>query len=98
MIWNKSDIRRARKVDLAPVLRGKGLHLKPLLDDNFLVVPYYDLFVKKSFWRWPSRNLSGNSIDFFIRVQGLSFNETMKLLSQYLPAQPVPAPEILSPP
>ena len=98
MIWNKSDIRRARKVDLAPVLRGKGLQLRPLLDDNFLVVTYYDLFVKKSFWRWPSRNLCGNSIDFFIRVQGLSFNETMKLLSRYLPAQPDPAPEIVSPP
>ena len=35
------------------------------------------LIVKDSYWRWPQRNLSGNAIDFFMRVLGLSFHDAM---------------------
>jgi len=87
-MWSKSDIRRARKVELAPLLARRGLQLKRLPNDNFLVVRYDDLFIKKSYWRWPSRDLHGNAIDFFILVQEMSFSQAMKLLSLYLsPAQ-----------
>ena len=88
MTWSKSDIRRARKVELAPLLSHRGLQLKRLADDNFLVVRYDDLIIKKSYWKWPSRDLYGNAIDFFILVQEMSFFQAMKLLSPYLsPAQ-----------
>ncbi len=30
----------------------------------------FNLIVKDSYWRWPERNLSGNAIDFFVRVVG----------------------------
>ena len=84
MMWKKSDIRRARKVELAPLLMQRGIQLKKLADENFLLPYYYDLIVKKSYWIWPSNNLGGNAIDFFISVQGMSFSQTMKLLSQHL--------------
>ncbi len=84
MMWSKSDIRRARKVDLAPLLIRKGIHLKELPNDNFLVPVYDDLAVKKSYWTWPSRDLHGNAIDFFTLVQGLPFSQAMKILSAHI--------------
>jgi len=38
-------------VELAPLLARRGLQLKRLPNDNFLVVRYDDLIIKKSYWR-----------------------------------------------
>ena len=93
MTWSKSDIRRARKVELAPLLARRGLQLKRLANDNFLVVRYDDLIIKKSYWRWPSRDIYGNAIDFFILVQEMSFFQAMKLLSPYIDSIECDRPE-----
>jgi hypothetical protein len=47
--------------------------------------------VKDSYWRWPAapkpgrggpeRDLSGNTIDFFVQVLGLSFHDAMKAIT-----------------
>jgi hypothetical protein len=29
-------------------------------------------------WRWPDRNLAGNTIDFFVQVLGMSFHDAMR--------------------
>ncbi|MFC1461355.1 hypothetical protein ACFLQR_02410 [Verrucomicrobiota bacterium] len=84
MTWTKSQIRQARKIKLAPLLKKRGLQLKPLPSDNFLVADHYDLLVKKSYWRWPSRDIEGNAIDYFMLVEGKSFNQTMQILSSGL--------------
>ena len=39
--------------------------------------PFSGLLLKDSYWRWPERNLSGNTIDFFVQVLGLSFHQAM---------------------
>ena len=49
--------------------------------DNFELSAYPGLIVKDSYWRWPERNLSGNAIDFFVQVLGMSFHETMRHLT-----------------
>ena len=80
MTWNKTEIRAARKVALAPLLLRRGLRLLPKPQDNFLVTTYDDLMVKDCYWRWPSRNLQGNAIDFFTLVERLSFQDAMAIL------------------
>lgn len=84
MTWNKSEIREARKKELAPLLQSRGLQLKPLTNNNYLVAEYDDLVVKKSYWRWPSRAIGGNAIDFFMLVEGKTFNQTMRVLTDTL--------------
>lgn len=79
--WTKEDIRAARKVALAPLLRARGHTLQPLPDQNYRVSHYDDLLIKESFWRWPSRDLEGNAIDFFVQVENKSFREAMDILS-----------------
>lgn len=77
MTWTKSQIQSARKIPLAPILRQKGFNLFELTGDNYRVDPYDDLFIKDSYWIWKSRNLHGNTIDFFMILQNLSFEQAM---------------------
>ncbi|MDD3953649.1 MAG: hypothetical protein PHY82_07030 [Lentisphaeria bacterium] len=83
MNWSKTEIRQARKLPLAPLLLQRGLTLRELSGENFLVLNYGDLTIRQSFWIWKSRQLQGNTIDFFIQVENLSFAQTMtELLGQ----------------
>jgi len=83
MTWNKSDIRKARKVPLVPVLVKRGYRLRKLEYDNFRVEKFGSLVVKHHFWIWKEKNLSGNAIDFFVAVEGLSFRQAMEILKRY---------------
>ena len=83
MNWKKNNIRKARKVELAPVLKNRGLTLVPQNDGNYIVSEHDDLVIKNWYWCWPSRNSSGNSIDYFVEIEGKSFNETMTILAEY---------------
>jgi hypothetical protein len=40
--------------------------------------------LKDSYWRWPERQLGGNTIDFYILVFGYSFNESMHQITPHL--------------
>jgi hypothetical protein len=42
------------------------------------VVQYQGLLLKASYWRWPDRDLAGNTIDFYVKVLGASFHDAMK--------------------
>ena len=76
--WSRRQIRAARAAELPPLLRRYGLRLQPAGADNFHVEMYAGLIVKRSFWRWPQRNMQGNAIDLFVNVLGFSFNEAMR--------------------
>jgi hypothetical protein len=67
---------------LVPLLRKRGFQLLELPADNFEVVAYKGLLLKDSYWRWPQRSLSGNAIDFFVQVLGLSFNDAMRQITE----------------
>lgn len=76
--WSREQIRNARAAELPPLLQRYGLRLHPTGADNFHVERYAGLIVKRSFWRWPERNMQGNAIDLFVNVLGMSFNEAMR--------------------
>ena len=78
--WSREQIRSARLAPLIPLLQKRGLQLIPREGGNFALPAFHGLIVKDSFWRWPERDLSGNAIDFFTQVLGLSFHEAMKLI------------------
>ena len=80
--WSKQQIRHARSVPLAPLLRKRGLNLLPLNAGNFAVEQHPGILVKESYWRWPDRELAGNTIDFFIRVLGMSFHQAMQEITR----------------
>ena len=82
MIWNRSDIRRARKMPLKPVLEQLGYRLQPLQSGNYLVSGLSpEIVVKDHYWICADTGSAGNAIDFLVRVQKTSFNEAMRLLT-----------------
>ena len=62
--WTREQIRAARMVELAPLLQRRGLALRDRGGGNNEVEQYKGLILKASYWRWPDRNLAGNTIDF----------------------------------
>ena len=82
MIWNRSDIRRARQTPLKPVLERLGYRLNPIANENYVVVGLaQDIVVKNHYWVCAHTGAVGNAIDFLVRVKGVSFNEAMRLLT-----------------
>ena len=79
--WSAEDIRRARQRELAPLLSGMGVVLQPLEDGNAMVVGEPGkLIIKENYWIKPETGESGNAIDFFVKIRGMPFVETIRLL------------------
>ena len=76
--WTRQQIRSARKAPLVALLQKRGLQLVELEAGNFQLPAFPGLIVKDSYWRWPDRNLAGNTIDFFVQVLGKSFDDAMR--------------------
>ena len=79
--WSRQQIRGARIAPLLPLLQKRGLQIVERPAGNFELAAYPGLILKECYWRWPERNLSGNTIDFFVQVLGLSFHEAMRQLT-----------------
>ena len=43
--------------------------------------PNNNVLVKESYWRWPQRNLAGNTIDFFVQVLEMTFHNAMRQIT-----------------
>lgn len=80
--WSHGQIRAARKSELAPLLKKRGLELIGREADNFEVCAFTGLIAKDCYWRWPEQGLSGNTIDFFVQVLGLSFHDAMRAITK----------------
>jgi len=81
MTWTHTEIRKSRKKVLKPILENLGYRLKPLKQNNYLVMNMPDkIIIKESYWINQVDGTSGNAIDFFVKLCGKNFNETMKLL------------------
>ena len=60
--------------------------------NNYEVVPengtatdLAGLVIKQSFWIWPDRNIAGNAIDYFVKVEGMTFNQAMQIITAAAP-------------
>jgi hypothetical protein len=76
--WTREQIRSARVAPLKPLLERRKLELFERQAGNFELVAYPGLIIKDSYWRWPERNLAGNTIDFCVQVLRLSFHNAMR--------------------
>jgi hypothetical protein len=84
-MFNKLQIRAARKMPLPPLLIHRGYKLHPIRNGNYSIVPDgsplpTDITIKESFWISDQLQCSGNTIDFFTRVEGLSFFDAMRVI------------------
>ena len=79
--WTREQIRSARRAPLRPLLQKRALAFLEKEAGNFELPAFPGLILKDSYWRWPQRELAGNTIDFFVQVLGLSFNDAMRQIT-----------------
>jgi hypothetical protein len=88
MTWTKSAIRAARKADLVAILSNRGYLLQPLKNGNFRIRPDSKrpaapagCLVKQNYWSWPERAMAGNTIDFLVHLEAMSFHQAMQVIA-----------------
>jgi len=82
MTWSRLEIRQARQIHLKPVLELLGYRLLPRPDGNYAIIGLaHEIIIKEHYWNCPDNGQSGNAIDFFVKIRGVTFNEAMTLLS-----------------
>lgn len=82
--WTKEEIRQARQIHLRPVLEQLGFRLLPRPDDNYAITNLtHEIIIKDHYWNCPDTGQTGNAIDFFMKIRGVTFNEAMTLLSAH---------------
>jgi len=72
---------KTRQRELAPLLAAMGVVLQPLEDGNTRIVGEPgNVIVKENYWIQTDSGEAGNAIDFFVKLRGMAFAETMRLL------------------
>lgn len=75
----KHDIQTARSVDLVAFLQERGYELKKI-GDQYCLAEHDSLFIRGNMWNWFSQGLGGNSLDFLIKYEGMTFVDAVREL------------------
>lgn len=79
--WDRADIRQARQTPLRPVLERLGFQLRPMPGDNYVIAGLTpEITIKAHYWVCAHTGVSGNAIDFLVKVKGMTFTEAVRLL------------------
>lgn len=64
------------------MLEAMGYQIQPLKNGNYLVCRLAaEIVIKDHYWFNKEDGSAGNAIDFLTNVEGMTFNEAMKLLT-----------------
>lgn len=85
-MFSKTQIRNARKINLAPILIQRGYQLHSTGGDNYTLITNGsrlpdDIVIRDFYWICKSRNLTGNAIDFFVLLEGLPFLKAVEIIT-----------------
>lgn len=79
--WSKEQIQAARRASLPELVQERGLHLRETGGGNYRIGELPGIVIKDSFWRDPSTERAGNTIDFCVVVLGMTFNQAMEAIN-----------------
>jgi len=74
-------IQEARQADLVEYLRSKGVNLKRKGVGSYCLVEHDSLVITGFKWTWFSRGMSGNALDYLIKVEGMKFKDAVEALT-----------------
>ena len=74
-------IQEARQADLVEYLRSKGVNLKRKGVGSYCLAEHDSLVITGFKWQWFSKGLSGNALDYLIKVEGMEFKDAVAALT-----------------
>ncbi len=78
--WSREDIEAARTADLAPILARNGYQITVLPNGAVLLHGFRGLIIHANRWTWKAERLFGNTLDFFVTLEGKTFTQAMEIL------------------
>jgi hypothetical protein len=78
--WSTQDIDSARNTSLAPILAQRGYATTRLPNGAVLLRNFQGLLIHGNRWSWRSERLHGNTLDFFITLEGKTFAQAMQIV------------------
>jgi hypothetical protein len=82
--WLRDDIRAARHALLPEILQREGLSLRPTGAGNYKLTEHPEVIIKDCYWRSSKSDESGNTIDFLVKMRGMSFDQAMATITKSL--------------
>ncbi len=79
--WSRDDIEAARNADLAPILARNGYLITPLPNGAMLLHGFRGLIIHANRWTWKAERLFGNTLDFFVTLEGKTFAQAMEIVN-----------------
>ena len=74
-------LKEARQANLVDYLRSKGVELKRKGVGSYCLAEHDSLVITGFKWTWFSKNMSGNALDYLIKVEGMKFKDAVKALT-----------------
>ena len=81
MMSREQLIQEARQADLVDYLRSKGVNLKRKGVGSYCLVEHDSLVITGFKWQWFSKGMSGNALDYLIKVEGMKFKDAVEALT-----------------
>ena len=78
--WTTQDIDDARSSDLAPILARRGHNTTTLPNGAVVLRNLRGLVIHGNRWTWTSEGLKGNTIDFFVAIEGKTFTQAIAIV------------------
>lgn len=74
-------IQEARQADLVSYLRSKGVELKRKGIGSYCLAEHDSLVITGFKWNWFSKGMSGNALDYLVKVEGMTFKDAVEVLT-----------------
>jgi hypothetical protein len=81
--WTRELIEEARQASLPAILAQRGYAVRRLPNGAVWLPGFAGLLIHSNRWIWKNQHLHGNTIDFFVVIEGKSFDDAMQLVHSW---------------
>lgn len=79
-MYTQNQINRAKNVDLLDYVRQRGYSLIQSAANEYRLKEHDSLVISNNKWKWFSRDIGGDTLDFVTKYEGKDFKEAMEIL------------------
>lgn len=79
-MYTQNQINKAKNMDLLDYVRQRGYSLFQSAANEYRLKEHDSLVISNNKWKWFSRDIGGDTLDFVTKYEGKSFKDAMEIL------------------
>lgn len=79
-MYTQNQINKAKNMDLLGYMRQRGYSLFQSATNEYRLKEHDSLVISNNKWKWFSRDIGGDTLDFVTKYEGKGFKEAMEIL------------------